>query len=174
MPKSQTFQKYLALRDEIDQQCARLYDMHASHLKCREGCDQCCMDFSIFPVEFYAIREQAGSDLKRGQIPNAQGACPFLVNHRCVIYDARPIICRTQGLPLLFMGEEEWELSACELNFTCFDFGEFHEGNTFPQDHYNSRLYLVNKEFVASLPGQPYQPGDLIPLQKLLADSLAW
>ncbi|MBW6499055.1 MAG: YkgJ family cysteine cluster protein [Bacteroidales bacterium] len=167
MQSPEAINKYLALREELDAHCERLYKFHALHLNCREGCDQCCMDFGIFPVEYLAIKEQAGSDLGKGQKPDSETACPFLVDHRCVIYHARPMICRTQGLPLLFMGEDGWELSACELNFTAFDFEKFTSKNTFPQDKYNSRLYLINKEFIESLPGKPYQPLELIPMRRL-------
>jgi Fe-S-cluster containining protein len=128
------------------------------------------MDFSIFPVEFYVIKKQAGDNLKNAKKPGADGDCPFLVNHRCVIYDARPIICRTQGLPLLYMGEEEWELSACELNFTDFDFDEFIKENTLPQDKYNSRLFLLNQKFIENIPDKPFRNNDLIPLKKLFTD----
>jgi uncharacterized protein len=170
MQNPEAIKNYLALREELDARCASLYKLHAQHLKCREGCDQCCMDFGIFPVEYFAIKEQAGQDLKKGQNSNSETACPFLVDHRCVIYDARPMICRTQGLPLLFMGDEGWELSACELNFTAFDFEKFISKNTFPQDKYNSRLYLINKEFIESLPGKPFQPLELLPLRKLIEE----
>ncbi|MDX9942924.1 MAG: YkgJ family cysteine cluster protein [Bacteroidales bacterium] len=167
MEKENALQNYIKMRDEVDAHCARLYALHSSHLNCGEGCDKCCMDFGIFPVEYYSIIEQASKDLTKGQQQTSEMDCPFLVDHRCVIYAARPIICRTQGLPLLFMGEEGWELSACELNFNQFDFGEFHQENTFPQDRYNSRLYLINKEFIETLAGKPYQPTDLIPLRQL-------
>ncbi len=170
MQSPEAIKKYLALRDELDRHCASLYKLHASQLQCREGCDQCCMDFGIFPVEYFAIKEQAGSDLGKGQKPDSETACPFLVNHRCVIYSARPMICRTQGLPLLYMGEDGWEVSACELNFTNYDFEKFTGQNTFPQDKYNSRLYLINKEFIESLPGKPYQPLELIPMRKLFEE----
>lgn len=170
MHNPEAIKKYLALRDELDQHCEDLYKLHEAHLNCREGCDLCCMDFGIFPVEYFAIKEQAGPDLKKGQQPVSETACPFLVDHRCVIYDTRPMICRTQGLPLLFMGEEGWELSACELNFTAFDFEKFTSKNTFLQDKYNSRLYLINKVFIESLPGKPFQPLELIPLWKLLEE----
>jgi hypothetical protein len=68
------------------------------------------------------------------------------------------------------MGEDGWEVSACELNFTNYDFEKFTGQNTFPQDKYNSRLYLINKEFIASLPGKPYQPLELIPMRKLFEE----
>jgi uncharacterized protein len=165
--------EYFALRGELDLKCKELNQLHDSHLQCRAGCDQCCMDFSILPVEYFAIKAQAGIDLKKGMTPQKEGGCPFLINHQCVIYAARPMICRSQGLPLLFMGEEEWELSVCELNFHEFDFDEFTEENTFPQDTFNSRLYMLNSRFIRSLPGNPYGPMDLIPLKKLFDDKIS-
>jgi uncharacterized protein len=167
MNKQEVIKQYLALRDEIDQRYQELHQEHESHQQCRAGCDQCCMDFGVLPVEFEVIKELAGDQLKNGQSVQQEGACPFLINHRCSIYDFRPIICRTQGLPLLFMGEEEWELSACELNFTEFDFDEFTEENTFAQDKYNSRLFMLNRLFVDSLPGKPYSPVELVPVSML-------
>jgi Fe-S-cluster containining protein len=164
------FKEYLQLRNELDARCAELYALHAPHLNCEEGCDMCCMDFSIFPLEVDAIKAQAGEALKNGVTPAAEGECPFLVNHSCVIYPARPMICRTQGLPLLYMGEENWELSTCELNFTDFDFDEFTQENTFPQDRFNSRLFMLNKKYIETLPGRPYKPTDLIPLRQLFEE----
>ena len=168
MDNEEFFKQYFIIRDELDHHCAELYKLHGPHLNCKAGCDSCCMDFSILPVEFYAIKNQAGDNLKDGKRPGVDSECAFLVNHRCVIYDARPIICRTQGLPMLYMGEEEWELSACELNFTHFD--EFTEENTFPQDKYNSRLFLLNQKFIENIPDKPFRKNDLIPLKKLFTD----
>ncbi|TVQ85874.1 MAG: hypothetical protein EA393_13170 [Bacteroidetes bacterium] len=168
MEYEEFFGEYFNIRDELDRHCAELYKLHAPHLNCKSGCDSCCMDFSIFPVEFYTIKKQAGYNLKKGNISASEGECPFLVNHRCVIYDARPIICRTQGLPLLYMGVEQWELSACELNFTNFDFNEFTEESTFPQDKYNSRMFLLNQKFLKFLPAELYNEKTLIPLRELV------
>jgi Fe-S-cluster containining protein len=91
----------------------------------------------------------------------------FLVNHQCQIYKSRPTICRTHGLPLLYTNNEgEWELSACELNFAEFE-DEFSESNTFPQDKYNSKLFLINKEFIKNFKEKKYNEMDLIPIKNL-------
>jgi uncharacterized protein len=168
MDKHEAIQQYLALRDEIDKRCSELHQEHSLHLQCRAGCDMCCMDFGILAVEFETIKELAGDELKKGQPVKEEGACPFLVNHQCMIYEWRPVICRTQGYPLLFMGEEEWELSVCELNFTDFDFDEFTEENTFLQDRFNSRLFMLNRSFVDSIPGRIWSPVELIPVSRLM------
>lgn len=161
-------ERFFALRQSLDARCAELYRLHAPHLSCKAGCDMCCMEFSVLPIEYYAIRQQAASMLHKGNAGAGEGECPFLVDHRCVIYPARPLICRTQGLPLLFMGDEGWELSACELNFTRFNFEDFTEENTFPQDTWNSRMYLLNKEFLNTPEGKAYKANELIPLRRLL------
>jgi len=77
-------------------------------------------------------------------------------------------MCRTHGLPILYANDNgEWELSACELNFTEFDFDEFTDENTLPQDKYNSKLFLLNREFIAEFKDKKYSEFDLIALKEL-------
>jgi Fe-S-cluster containining protein len=164
------FEKYKILIKEIEQHTAFLEDIHHKYMKCRNGCDLCCIDFSIFPVEFHFILNEIE---KENQNPDMQGetkndVCAFLKNHSCTIYEHRPIMCRTHGLPLLYANDDgEWELSACELNFTEFDFDDFTMENTLPQDKYNSKLFLLNREFIAEFTDKNYIELDLIPLKEL-------
>jgi uncharacterized protein len=124
------------------------------------------MDFSIFPVEFHSILEEIRNSTPEYNDTAAEGECLFLVNGLCSIYGSRPVICRTHGLPLLSMGEEEWELNHCVLNFKeaapLFD-----ESNTFLQDRYNSKLFLLNREFIKSFREKDYTEFELIPLKEL-------
>jgi len=126
------------------------------------------MDFSIFPVEFFTIADELkGKDIKFNQ-GAAEDECPMLIEGLCSIYESRPFICRSHGLPLLSMGEEGWELSHCELNFTestC----DFDENNTLAHDRFNSRLFMLNKEFLRTLKDDRYSEFDLLPLSKLAA-----
>ncbi len=168
------FAEYSALTEEIDAVSLKLEKQHARHLSCKSGCDLCCMDYSIFPVEFFAILndlKSAGfvkSNIYAEQDPECV-SCVFLKNHRCTIYTSRPVICRTHGLPLLYANDDgEWELSACELNFKHFDFDEFSTKNTFAQDKFNSKLFLLNKKFIADFKEKKFAEFDLIPLKKLL------
>jgi hypothetical protein len=165
---SNTFQnKYTSIRAEADKLCLRLEQEHKENITCTRGCYHCCMDFRIFPVEFYSIlKETEGRDLK---INNkiSERACPFLINGLCSIYESRPLICRTHGLPLLYMEDDKWQMSWCELNFTGRNIPDFSESNTFPQDRFNSRLFMLNSEFVNSLNKKPYSDIDLISLREL-------
>lgn len=128
------------------------------------------MDFSIFPVEYFTIAEKIkGSDIIFNT-DAGEGECPMLVDGLCTIYEFRPFICRSHGLPLLSMGEEGWELSHCELNFTVNAPG-FDETNTLAHDRFNSRLFMLNKEFIKTIKDVRFTEFDLIPLRKLVAGS---
>jgi uncharacterized protein len=164
------FLKYKILLNEIQQQTAIQEKMHHKHMKCCNGCDLCCIDFSIFPVEFYFIlNELKKRNFKpESEVNTENEICVFLKNSSCTIYEQRPIMCRTHGLPLLYANDDgEWELSACELNFTEFDFDDFTDENTFPQDKYNSKLFLLNREFIAEFKDIKYSETDLIPLKEI-------
>jgi Fe-S-cluster containining protein len=159
--------KYTSLRTEADKLCLKLELEHRDNIACVCGCCHCCMDFSIFPVEFHSIVKEAKEKDIIIDNKTTEGACPFLVNGHCSIYGSRPLICRTHGLPLLYMSEDEWQMSWCELNFTGNNIPAFDESNTFPQDRFNSRLFMLNREFVNSLKGKPYSDTDLISLREL-------
>ena len=166
------FKEYRNLRDEINSVVKILEKEHESHMKCKAGCDLCCMDYGILPVEFFSILEElkSGEFRKKSltETPNDETSCVFLQNHVCAIYKSRPAICRTHGLPLLFTNEDgEWQLSACELNFTQFNFEKFTTENTYPQDKYNSKLFLLNRDFIAEYKEEIFEEFDLIPLKKL-------
>jgi Fe-S-cluster containining protein len=165
--------KYIEVRNTIDKHVSALEKKHKKHMVCRKGCDLCCVDYSIFPVEFYSIQKEINErnyTTTKSKATNAE-SCVFLENHACTIYAERPVICRTHGLPLIFANDDgEFELSACELNFTNFDFDDFDMGNTFHQDKYNSMLFMLNREFLQANPGLGLTEMELLPLKNILSD----
>ncbi len=164
------FVKYKILLNEIQKQSNILEEMHSKHMKCRNRCDLCCIDFSVFPVEFYFIlNELKKIDFEPEKYESTEDEiCVFLKNSSCTIYQQRPIMCRTHGLPLLYANDDgDYELSACELNFTEFNFEDFTMENTLPQDKYNSKLFLLNREFIAEFQDEKYGEFELIPLKEL-------
>ncbi|TRX71717.1 YkgJ family cysteine cluster protein [Carboxylicivirga sp. M1479] len=164
---------YRTLRDEIDSSTIKLWDEHEQNMACKKGCDKCCLNFDVFPIEFDYIKEQMQAHyplvLEQKRPEKLGEACFFLNQHQCSIYSVRPIICRTHGYPLLYMNEEgdQWELSHCELNFTKVDEEYFHEDNCYLQDTYNSRLFMMNKEYIKTAHPDKGE-FDLIPLTELL------
>lgn len=169
----ENIEKYLQLRDNVDHLTDELWDKHHDRMACKKGCDMCCLNFEVFPVEFDAIKQQVAEEYPEildEKLPEEPGEkCAFLKNHQCAIYNARPIICRTHGFPLLYMNMDGdyWELSHCELNFTDVDEYYFDEENTYPQDTYNSRLFMINKEYVKSTYPDNSEL-ELVPLATLL------
>lgn len=101
---------------------------HAEQMECKKGCSKCCKtDISVFEIEGDRINEwfYAQDELKQKELlelwngPNQEGYCTFLYNDQCTVYEARPLICRTQGLPLFLSTDNV--LDYCPLNFTAGD-----------------------------------------------------
>ncbi len=170
------FSAYKELRSTIDTVADTLSAIHKHHMKCKKGCDLCCMDYAILPIEFHFIQNEINAEMNMGKTIKTSGksdGCIFLKNNSCTIYKHRPVICRTHGLPLLYTNDDyEWELSTCELNFRKYDYGRFTPDNTFPQDKINSRLFMLNKKFITEFREKKYDEPERIPLKKLAEQML--
>jgi len=95
-----------ALHARVDARAAQLASRHAARLQCARGCTDCCSDdLTVFEVEADRIRRHHGDLLASGS-PHPPGKCAFLAEDgACRIYDDRPFVCRTQGLPLMWFEE---------------------------------------------------------------------
>ena len=95
--------------------------LHAARSHCRQGCSACCTDdLTVFEIEAEGIRARHAELLATGT-PHPIGACAFLdAEGGCRIYAERPYVCRTQGLPLRWLDEDEAGLveyrDICPLN----------------------------------------------------------
>lgn len=92
----------------VDELTAPVRAAHEGRLACRAGCAGCCQDdLTVFEIEAEVIRRRHPELLLRGA-PHAPGGCAFLDDAGlCRVYDARPYVCRTQGLPLRWLDEDE-------------------------------------------------------------------
>ena len=81
---------------------------HEKQLQCKQGCNDCCQDeLTVFEVEAVVIQAHYGELLETGS-PHAVGKCAFLgPAGGCRIYEHRPYVCRSQGLPLRWIDEDE-------------------------------------------------------------------
>lgn len=163
---------YYALRLEIDELSNKLSAEHHKHLECKKGCDQCCLNLNILPVEYYAILNELTPDgiPEIETITDREDPCTFLKDHACSLYPSRPVICRTHGLPMLFLNDDgdDMELAYCELNFTNAEDVEFTDENTYPEDTFMSKLYQINREFVKHFKDKQYREQQIIPLIGIL------
>ena len=147
---SRGIQGYYALCQEVDALAARLEPIHREQMQCQKGCVDCCMNLTVWPVEFFAIAQEvkaAGVELAFDEL----AGCGFLKDGLCRIYPFRPIICRTHGLPLVYLEDEQDEpaygVTFCQKNFQEADDIEFGPDNTLYMDEINERLAGLQAEF---------------------------
>ncbi|MEC9070911.1 MAG: YkgJ family cysteine cluster protein [Myxococcota bacterium] len=115
--------------DELKQRVGAFHDRvserHPGALTCHSGCSSCCeRHLSVMTLEWAPMAE-AIDDLDedektairaRLEAGRADPRCPLLNDAgRCRVYDARPMICRSHGLPIQ-VGEPP-KRDVCPLNF---------------------------------------------------------
>ena len=163
-------QEYHQLIAALDTEITRVAKLHAGALSCGPGCASCCLAFSVLAIEADCVREAIGAldtasreRLGRNLSENPE-RCPLLIDDLCAIYAARPVICRTQGLPLAYVDEEREaiEVSACGLNFP-EDHGFAPEDLLF-MDQFNTRLAELNRAWCHK---RNLDPTKRIPLREL-------
>jgi len=131
--------EYEAVVRRVEGFAAAVSERRAADMACRAGCDACCqVRLEVSAVEAAAVRralEQlpgAARDAVRERARSGDPARCVMLDEagRCAIYGARPLVCRTQGLPLRYpagfvpadavgldlgqRGQATW----CPLNFT--------------------------------------------------------
>jgi len=149
---------YRQLVARIDAFCHAVEERFADQLACRAGCDSCCRHLTLFPVEAAALVEALRS-LPDAELASLQaiarhsasdGPCPLLAAGLCRLYPARPLICRTHGLPLLVREEQGARVDRCPLNFTGCD--SLPGSSILDLDALNQPLVAINRMFLASPP----------------------
>jgi uncharacterized protein len=118
--------EYRACLAKVDAKVAEVQDRRAADLACRAGCADCCAaGLEVLPVEAYAIEAHLAAQEPALPEPR-EGRCAFLdEDGLCAVYAARPLLCRSHGLPIRMPGnggrgqlpvldEDTW---ACGLNF---------------------------------------------------------
>jgi hypothetical protein len=151
---------YRDLISRVDAICQRIEEGHRSEITCTRGCDGCCRHLSLFPVEAstlaLALRDLPMSDRRRvrerARTALPSDPCPLLEQHRCLLYAARPLICRTHGLPLLVNRDGRRQVDYCPLNFK--GVSSLPGSAVIDLDRLNETLVAVNLCFV-SVPEHP-------------------
>lgn len=110
MGKEELLQNYRLLIAKVDGWLTNLDKVLGSQMECRPGCSECCKNFTVYPVEAYSIVNHINKNMmfqhEYIEIENIQKdeegfSCPFLDDDGlCLIYRARPLICRTHGYPI--------------------------------------------------------------------------
>ncbi|MDY0269642.1 YkgJ family cysteine cluster protein [Trichloromonas sp.] len=145
---------YRQLVARVDELCARIEADFREQIVCRLGCDGCCRHLSLFPVEAAALAAAlaeapavlAAEIRDRARAAAEDGPCPLLKDGACRLYEARPLICRTHGLPLLGRRDGERFIDYCPLNFQGME--SLPASAVINMETLNATLAAVNRLFI--------------------------
>lgn len=141
---------YQELVKRVDLLCDSIGERLKGHLACRKGCDDCCLHLSLFAVEAASVAEairilpalQQQKLRERAKNARHDGPCPLLEDHVCLIYQARPMICRTHGLPILSRVDGNAEVDFCPEN--CRELTALSGDMIIDLDRLNTALTAIN------------------------------
>ncbi len=159
----QLLEKLALIYERADSATARIKAKHPELIPCRPGCTDCCyavFDVSLAEGIFIALtftrldRHIRRKALKRARkaieawnrliksgedISKARVRCPLLSDEGlCICYEARPVNCRTYGVPTAFQGRAH----VCGL--TGFEQGRTY--TTLDLDPIHRALFELSKE----------------------------
>ena len=109
---------------KVDSFFARVAERHGDDMQCATGCSDCChVRLSVTEVEAAAIRELVASwpAEQRAELadqgPPDRCAALHPATGRCRIYAARPLVCRSHGVPIRLTRQSLPVIEACHRNF---------------------------------------------------------
>lgn len=139
------FDELRALQAKVDAFAQAVQQRRSDDMECRAGCAGCChtqlsasvVEAALISAFIAALPQDAQAQLKQqaAAVDTAntddRRRCAMLTKQEhCAIYPVRPLICRTQGLPLQYPAElipaesiykrrsESTAVTWCPLNFT--------------------------------------------------------
>ncbi|MCU0844217.1 MAG: YkgJ family cysteine cluster protein [Spirochaetes bacterium] len=151
---------YNALVRRVDAFCADVLREYGSSIACAPGCDSCCILETVNAVEagvllgYAVLLEPARRNaiMLRAAEPACDGKpCVLLQNGLCAVYEARPLICRTHGLPVYLDGAVDF----CPKNFT--GIRRIESPFILGLENLNTMLGAINLEFQREHPAPFFQ-----------------
>jgi len=151
----ENMRNYRSLVAKVDALCRKVVTEFDEHISCQPGCDGCCRHLSLFSVEAVALAMalqelpavEAEHIRKLASAATTNSHCPLLQNGRCLLYPARPIICRSHGLPLLVIQDGTKRIDYCPQNFRGVP--AIPAGAVINLDLLNTTLATINALFIA-------------------------
>ena len=111
------------LTRKVDAFFERVAERHGSDMQCATGCSDCChVRLTITEVEAAAIRAHVAAwpaeRLRALAITGPPEHCAALDSAgKCKIYHARPLVCRSHGVPIRLGRGSLPVVQACHRNF---------------------------------------------------------
>lgn len=132
----------------LDSHIHSIEEKNKARINCKKGCFSCCKDdLEVFGIEAEFIRKNQSEFLKNNS-PAPIGACAFLNEEgACRIYESRPFVCRTHGVPIAYLQEDEegeFELrDICPLNEEGEPIEELSNEKIFQNDSWEEKLVTL-------------------------------
>ena len=169
---------YEKLRDYCDRFWKRVVDTYADQCACASGCGICCTLTSVTCLEAAIIADFSRKNKPPPQhavpgaaTPGPEGSCPFLMDNRCSIYPARPLICRTHGLLLRNVNIRERIMPSCPYNFATTELADIDDSFALDSEKISINLARLNAAYCMLL-GDKNKATGRIKLSDLAAGSL--
>ena len=157
----QVMQAYRTLIAEVDHLCREIRQQYPDQITCKKGCSgKCCQrHITVFPIEamvFARALQRRSSGLinhvqRKARGSTSFGPCPLLENGACLMYEARALICRTHGYPILSEYRGHRSIGFCHKNFKAFPIASI--DRTIELAPLNARLAALNFRFLSEYTG---------------------
>lgn len=164
--------RYPELAGKVDAFFARVQARHGDQMACHTGCSHCChARLTVTSVEAQAVRalvaQMAEAEVTR-LVENVAAApadrCAALDGDgRCLIYAARPIVCRSHGAPIRLRERSLPVVQSCRDNFVARGPGAADPDCIIDQETLSAMTLAVDRDAGGD--------GSRIDLASVLADS---
>jgi Fe-S-cluster containining protein len=148
--------------------------MYADDMRCKKGCSTCCKLHSVCTLEAFVIARhvaaQKSRTLTRKKGDLRRHICAMLKNKGCMVYAARPVICRTHGLAIS-MDKRRTVRPSCALNFTKRDVRTLPRSHVFDSAAITDNLMRLNIAFCMAI-GHAALASDRFTMEQILRGSL--
>jgi Fe-S-cluster containining protein len=150
-------ENYKMLLAKTDEKSREIVARYPEHIRCSKGCHTCCIQgLTVNGLERSAIRDYLTSrpalrqeaEKNAAANPHQGQRCAFLnAAGACLIYEARPVVCRSHGVPLKI---ERDVRDVCPLNFADMKIDDIGEHYFINLETLNTILVLLNRQFDAA------------------------
>jgi len=173
--------RLVALAERVDRDFAAIRLRQQVWIECRAGCSDCCRArLSITRVEEAFLRrhlaarpELERAELERRARDETREMCPALdAAGRCQVYEARPLICRSYGVPLRRRGEVRLVnpplVDVCDKNFVGTSLKMLSDRDVFEQTSLEAEVSEIDAVYCER---NGLAQGERVPIAQILRTS---
>jgi uncharacterized protein len=159
------FLNYQKLLLKVNEFSSLIIPRYRKHISCDYGCSDCCQqNLNLLPLEYsflqkgFSLLPEPIKKIVRNRAARGLGdhtACLLLGHGACVLYERRPIICRTHGLPLFIRDADKEKRDCCPKNFTSYSLELLPQTDFLHLERLNTILITINRVFASQMGIEP-------------------